>query len=278
MKIDLKEKSLSLKEALNQAKEGDILYLEDKVYKEKIIIDKPNLTLLGQPNTKITYGASHGTILPAELGGDGKKTFGTTGLATCTVKPSASGFKAVSIQFENSFKRNQESGGQAVAFKSECDNITLRNCKFLSHQDTLYIDEGTGNIVQDCYIEGDIDFIFGSADCLFLNCQIHAIQEERQIAYYTAPSTLKRNEQGFEFRGCHFTADQGMELSIGRAWFPGGAKEPLYPRLKLVNCTLLEKTSLGLKRMHRENPTNYVFTIEDCRLEQEEYDEEEAKG
>ncbi len=69
-----------------------------------------------------------------------------------------------------------------------------------------------------------------------------------------------------------------MLFRSGRAWFPGGAKEPLYPRLKLVNCTLLEKTSLGLKRMHRENPTNYVFTIEDCRLEQEEYDEEEAKG
>lgn len=267
MKIDLKENGLSLKAALEQAQAGDILYLEDKAYYEKVVIDKPNLTLIGQSHTKITNCASHGTIVPKEFGGDGVKTYGTTGSATCTVKPSASGFKAISIQFENSYQRKEDPHSQAVAFKSECDSITLENCQFLSHQDTLYIDGGRENVVRNCYIEGDIDFIFGSADCLFEHCHIHASSEERDIAYYTAPSTLMRNQTGFVFRDCHFTADEGMQLSIGRAWFPGGAKEPVHPRLKLIHCTLLEKTELGLKKMHPNHPTEYIFILEDCRFE-----------
>lgn len=264
MKIDLKESHLTLEEAIKQASSGDVLYLENKTYFEKITVNIPNLTLIGQENTKITYNAYHGGIIPKEFGGDGKAIYGTTGSATFTVKETAFGFTAKNIIFENSYQRLDMPNGQAVAFKSECSHLLVENCTFISAQDTLYLDYGKNNRVVNCVIQGDVDFIFGSADCLFERCKIHAIDNEKKIAYYTAPDTFISNEFGFIFRECSFTSDPQMELYLGRPWFPSGAKEKVYPRIAFQNCSFPENIHLYLLRMHPKDCSNYSILIENC--------------
>ena len=52
-------------------------------------------------------------------------------------------------------------GAQAVAVLSEADRAIFKKCKFLGWQDTLYAKNGR-QYFEDCYIEGNVDFIFGS--------------------------------------------------------------------------------------------------------------------
>ncbi|MDE6241608.1 MAG: hypothetical protein K2M08_04185 [Anaeroplasmataceae bacterium] len=262
MEIILEYKKISLSEALKVAKAGDVIYLEDKTYNEKITITTPNITLIGTENSKIVFDATSQDIIPEEFGGDGKKTYGTTGSATVLVKPEATGFKAMGITFENNFKRDGRIQAQAVAFKSETSHIFLKNCTFMSHQDTLYIDFGKDNRLEKCTIVGDVDFIFGSADCTFKSCKIHALAEERDSAYYTAPSTYQENLQGFVFEHCTFTMDEGMEVYLGRPWYPSSTCKQVQPRISFINCAIPKEVHLCLKQMHKEDPTNYTLHLE----------------
>ncbi|WP_300851363.1 pectinesterase family protein, partial [uncultured Rikenella sp.] len=67
----------------------------------------------------------------------------------------------------------------------------------------------------DCYIEGTTDFIFGSADAEFLNCEIRS----KADSYITAASTWKGQKRGFLFRGCRLTAAEGVGACyLGRPW------------------------------------------------------------
>ena len=261
MKIDLKKLNLSLAEAIRIALPKDELYLDNKVYNEKIVLYKPNITLIGQENTVIVFNDCHATPIRHGNGG----VYGTTGSSTFRVLEDADGFKAYNITFMNDFKRDGKPNGQAVAFKSECSNVYIKDCKFIGHQDTLYVDNGKNNVIENCYICGDIDFIFGSADCLFKNCHIHAVNDEKDLGYFTAPSTIKSNEKGFIFEECKFTCDD-MEMYLGRPWYPGGAKEEVYPKIAFKNCQIVENIKLYLKKMHEKDKTNYCFNLENCEI------------
>ena len=262
MEINLKKLNLSLSEALKIALPNDILYLDDKTYNEKIVVYKPNITLIGSENTKIVFNDCHATKIRHGNG----ECYGTTGSATFRVLEEANGFKAYNIAFENSYVRDGNPNGQAVAFKSECSNVHLKDCKFIGHQDTLYIDFGKNNLIENCYICGDIDFIFGSADCTFKNCHIHAINDERSIAYYTAPDTYVSNEYGFIFENCKFSHERNMEVYLGRPWYPGGAKEAVYPRISFINSIIPDDVFPYLKRMHEKDLLKYSFKIENCYI------------
>lgn len=262
MDIYLKKLNISLAQALKFALPGDILHLDNKIYNEKIVIYKPNLTLIGEENTKVVFNDCNATKIRYGNG----ESYGTTGSATFRVLEGADGFKAENIIFENSYIRDGSKGSQAVAFKSECNNIYLKNCKFIGHQDTLYIDFGKNNVVENCYICGDVDFIFGSADCLFKNCHIHAINDEKDIAYYTAPDTFIENDKGFIFDGCTFTHDDNMEVYLGRPWYPSKSRSNVYPKISFINSNISDGVFLYLKRMHENDILKYSFNIENCNI------------
>lgn len=265
MIYDLKENNLSISEVLELLKDGDVVCLDNITYFEKITIDTKNITFIGKENTKISFDAFHGAIIPESMGGDGTKKFGTTGSATFTVKPTATGFMAKNITFENYYKRNNTVNGQAVAFKSEASDVMLENCKFISQQDTLYMDFGKNNIITNCYIEGDVDFIFGSADCIFDNCTIVGKRVNQNI-YFTAPDTYSSNLFGFIFNNCKFIAEEGTTAYLGRAWYPSGATEPVYPRQSLINCDFNGNITMDLIQMHSTDPREYSLKISSSRL------------
>lgn len=271
MVIDLQIQKISIYEALKLAKPYDTIYLDDCSYYEKITIRIPHLTLKGRKKSRIYYDASHGTIIPACMGGDGLRVFGTTGSATVLITPEAEGFCASDIIFENTFKRNGKTNGQAVAFKSECSYLVVQHCQFLSEQDTLYIDMGKHNKIEDSYIEGDIDFIFGSADCVFKNCLIYA-KNSCGKAYFLAPDTYEDQQYGFIFKNCQFKKETPVQAILGRAWYPSKALKPVYPRVTLLDCIIEDDIPLELIQMHEGDPKRSCLKVsgkDNCRMEEE---------
>jgi len=117
---------------------------------------------------------------------------------------------------------------QAVALKTQADRIELRNVRLLGHQDTLYANAPRGRVARqyfrDCYIEGDVDFIFGSATAAFDRCTIRALDRAGPASYgcVTAASTADTVPFGFLIVGSRIESDAPPQtVHLGRPWHPG---------------------------------------------------------
>jgi len=110
------------------------------------------------------------------------------------------------------------------------DQVIFRHCRFLGFQDTLYTWGKTSRqYYEDCYIEGTVDFIFGSSTAVFNHCEIRA---KRSDAYLTAASTLEGTAFGYVFIDCNLTADEGVNgIYLGRPWRP-------YAKTVFINCEM----------------------------------------
>ena len=58
-------------------------------------------------------------------------------------------------------------GAQAVALRVSGNKSAFYNCKIIGYQDTLCDDRGY-HFFKNCYIQGTVDFIFGSGTSLYL--------------------------------------------------------------------------------------------------------------
>lgn len=190
------------------------------VYREKVSIPASKRRVKfegeGADQTKITYDA-----YAAELDCFGRQR-GTSGSSTLYF--GGDGWMVEGITFENS----AGPVGQAVAVQCIGDRLLFRKCRFLGWQDTLYL-YGVGNRdgeevshnsayrFEKCYIEGSTDFIFGSAEALFVECEIHS----KANSYITAASTCQGQKHGLRFVECRLTAAEGVsECYLGRPWRP----------------------------------------------------------
>ncbi len=248
MIIDLKKEQMSISEALFIANPHDTLLLDDIIYYEKIVLDKPFIKMIGKTNTTISFDDTAGTII------DGIK-LGTTNSATFLVKEEAHDFYAYSITFLNSHEKKISDGEQAVAFKSEASNTYLNKCKFISYQDTLYFDYGINNLIVDSYICGDIDFIFGSADLVIYNSTITS-RAKFSTSYYFAPSTLIQNRNGIVVYKSLFNQDGEIKSYICRPWYPSKQISPVIPKLCVIDSEFVGDISLEVIKM-REDNSNY---------------------
>lgn len=263
------------------------IYIKNGTYNERVSVLQSNITLIGEDveNTIISMG--YHASMPHT---DGSR-LGT--FRTYTFLANADNITAKNISFVNSSGFGSDID-QAIAVYNEGDNIYFENCKMLGHQDTLFtgplppkeIQPGgfigpTQNALRkngrhtykNCYIEGDVDFIFGSADCVLENCHIHA-KKVNSEAYYTAPSTLIINDKGLVFNGCSFTADKDLKVYLGRAWHPSGAPQPVYPRVSFINSTFEGDIDLALIKMHDGDPNHKEIIINNCFLNNEKIKKE----
>lgn len=222
----------ALAEAPADSKEPYVIFIKNGRYYEKLTIDKPMITLIGEDRDKtiLTYDHASGTKKP-----DGNSTYGTSGSASVTVK--AADFHAENVTFENGFDypANQAkmdsdttklAAAQAVALKTDAgsNRTFFKNCKFIGYQDTLYPNAGT-HYFKQCYISGHVDFIFGAGQAVFDDCDI--ISRDRKSdnnGYITAASTLLENEFGFLFLNCRLKKEtpemKKSSVSLGRPWHP----------------------------------------------------------
>jgi pectin methylesterase-like acyl-CoA thioesterase len=200
----------TVQEAVDAAPvDGAVIFIRPGVYREKLVINKAHIQLRGTgAKVVLTYDDSSATA------------GGTTKSASVTV--SGDDFYAENLTIENTFSRNRpltQEGSQAVALRISGDRSVLRNVRFLGYQDTLYATgKPSRQYFADCYIEGNVDFIFGDARAFFENCEIHS--KSHPVVMITAQSKLHADEKsGYVFDHCRLTADPDVKtVYLGRPW------------------------------------------------------------
>ncbi len=218
----------TIAEALASIQSGTATTIRIKAgtYNEKLIIDKPALHLVGDDveGTIITHG--DGAFMPDATG----NPMGTFQTYTVLVTKEAEGFVAENITFQNAAGQG-DIVGQAVAVYADADRMVFRNCRLLAHQDTLLAGPIFSDIeknpdlynrqyFENCYIEGDVDFIFGGAAAIFDHCEIFSKNRNKEInGYLTAACTSKNLDFGYVFFDCTLTGDAGdATVFLGRPW------------------------------------------------------------
>ena len=149
------------------------------------------------------------------------------------------------VYFNNKFRRSvTEQDGQAecIYFAGGNDRkLVAYNCSFYSFQDTI---QSTGrNWFYDCYIAGDVDFLWGTADAaLFENCDLHSINDEirsTKTADLLVPRVANKAAtiipKGYVVFNCTLTVDEGIKQSFGRV---AGAGD-FYDQCAVINTKVL---------------------------------------
>ncbi|WP_137696473.1 pectinesterase family protein [Ruminiclostridium herbifermentans] len=195
--------------AINAAKSGDTIIIKDGTYSEQITVKTANITMVGQSraNTIITAGKNQ------EATGDPA--------TAATANISASGFRAENITFVNSFDRASTASNQdqAQALYANGEQQVYINCAFKGHQDTMYNKSGR-QYFKNCYIAGDVDFIYGGATVILDSCEIYSISRNSSSnnGYICAPSTPS-GKLGYLFYKCNLTSNcPPKTVKLGRAW------------------------------------------------------------
>ena len=219
-------------------------------YKEQVTVRVPGVLIEGAVpedvrETVITYGLGAKEILA-----DGKKR-GT--FRTYTFFVDAPDVTLRNLTIENSAGPGTEAG-QALALYADGDRMVVDSCRLLGWQDTLFtaplppkeiqVDgfigpkqnaprENRRQYYKNCYIEGDVDFIFGGAAAYFENCVFFSKYVEREVmGYVTAPSTPEGAEYGYVMHGCRFCSNcPDQTVYLGRPW-----RE--YGKTVLINCEI----------------------------------------
>jgi pectinesterase len=210
------------------------IYIKNGVYREKLNVNKPFVYLIGESaeETIISYDDHALKLFPSG------EQYGTFNSYSSII--TGDDFTAENITFENSAGDGRVVG-QALATYIDADRVSFKNCKFLGCQDTIFTaplppkpkkgnsfggprDNDEKRMVrqyfEDCYISGDVDFIFGSATAVFNRCEIYSNdRHEENNGYITAASTPEGAKYGYVFIDCKLTSDAAPQtVYLGRPW------------------------------------------------------------
>ncbi|KAJ9678662.1 hypothetical protein PVL29_020750 [Vitis rotundifolia] len=201
----------TLMAAVNSVPAGNtqrvIIWIGGGEYKEKIKIDrnKPFITFYGSPED-----------MP-KLSFDGTAAkFGTVDSATLIVESDY--FMAVNIIVINSSPRpdGRRKGAQAVALRVSGDKAAFYNCRLIGFQDTLCDDRGR-HFFHGCYVEGTVDYIFGSGKSLYLSTELHTKGDGGFSVITAQARNLESEDNGYSFVHCTLSGTGGNTF-LGRAW------------------------------------------------------------
>ena len=221
-----------------------MIHIAPGFYEEQIVVERPYVSFLGEDaaSTVLSYhlGAS-------EIMEDGSKR-GT--FRTASVRISAHDFTAKNITIQNNAGFGH-TVGQAIALYADGDRLLFEDCRLLSSQDTLFTAPlppaavkpggftGPGEhkprilgrqLYRRCFIQGDVDFIFGGATAFFEECTLFSKMpddrkppespaDEEIYGYVTAASTPKEVSFGYVFTRCRLISDcPPHSIYLGRPW------------------------------------------------------------
>jgi pectin methylesterase-like acyl-CoA thioesterase len=128
-----------------------------------------------------------------------------------------------------------QGGSQAEALRMEsCDKCIVRNANIESLQDTLL---WSGRIyASNCYIAGNVDFVWGTGAAYFDACEIHTVGQAGAIVQARNPAST----YGYVFVDSNITADstvKGQVLArIDVSQYPAS-------HVAYINCTMTSAIS-----------------------------------
>jgi pectinesterase len=196
----------------------------------RVPANKPRISFIGlgekAEDVVLVFNNASGTPKP-----DGTGAYGTGGSAS--VRIDGPDFTAANLTFSNDFDEaaNQEmKNRQAVALFLTGDRAVLRNVRCLGNQDTLLVDSPSRGVqsrffFSDCYVEGDVDFIFGRGTAVFSGSEIRSLDRgsDSNNGYVSAGSLNIGIRHGYLFTGCRFVSDAAAgTVHLGRPWHPSG--------------------------------------------------------
>jgi pectin methylesterase-like acyl-CoA thioesterase len=211
---------VSIQRAIDAAPDaGAVITIAPGTYREVLKIDKPHQHLRGRG------GDASQTVIVFD------KSAGTSGgtMNSATVDIGGDDFMAENLTFQNDFNAHHPQvpqGSQALALRVTGDRAVFRNMRLLGNQDTLYAgSKGTPSrqYFTNCYIAGNVDFIFGDAKAYFDHCEIHSTTHNG--GFITAQGKRERQQDSaYVFDHCRLTAEPGVSrVWLGRPWRPFAA-------------------------------------------------------
>ena len=158
-------------------------------------------------------------------------THGTSDSSTVIV--STRQFQAMNLTIANDFAEpSGQSAVQAPAMTEQADQLVFQNVRFLGNQDTLQLKSGNVTTVtrayfKSCYVEGDVDFIFGRGTAVFDGCTIKYLTARKTGGTIFAPSTESSHSFGMLVINSQLGSASGSNSTyLGRAWDDSGGTSP----------------------------------------------------
>lgn len=194
-------------------------FIKNGVYEEIVYVtNKAHLTFAGEDRQKTVIEYAN------------NENFNYRGLKRNLYRQTI-GIDADDFAIRNLTVRNstRKGGSQAEALRIDGRRCLVEDVDFYSFQDTLKL---SGEVfVNHCYIEGDVDFIWGFGTCFFANCEIKCVNSRACI-------TQIRNDRdhfGDVFVDCRLTKSPGVtdallsRIEVNR--FP-------YSQVAWINCQM----------------------------------------
>jgi len=173
-----------------------VIFVKKGTYTEIVYVgsNKPFVTVRGEDrNLSVIQYANNNTFNP-----------------TSTTTRGLFGVDAADFTLENITLRNTtpQGGSQAEAFRGNNNRIVLNKVNLYSFQDTLLLQgqSNQGGFVTDSYIEGDVDFMWGSGAVFFQNTELKMLRTD--AFYDQARNGAGRN--GYVYVNCKFTRAAGI--------------------------------------------------------------------
>ena len=195
----------------SKPKDWRTVYIRMGIYNEKLTLDvyKDKVYIIGERDSlnrmpRVVWDDHTGRVV------DGHEM---TTYDTWSFSVQADDIYIKNLEIENNAPLGS---GQAVALETRGDRIWIDGCRLLGNQDTFFTKGYVSRVyVENSYIEGTTDFIFGPSIVVFDNCDIFA----KSSSFVTAASTTERNKYGYVFRDCRLRASSDVdELYLGRPW------------------------------------------------------------
>lgn len=161
------------------------VYIAPGIYRERLIVTKPYVSLIGQG------GSRNDTVISYNTTPDFDSTLGWGEVVGVT--GSAVAFMARNLTIENSTADRNSTAG--LAARSSADRAIFEDVRFLGYQDTLLVDTSSRQYLHGSFISGDTDFIFGDATAVFDACTV----ESTDGGYITAANTRRVTANGLIF-------------------------------------------------------------------------------
>ena len=274
------DNTFSINQILETLNSGDILFLKNGIYKEKIEIIKDGITIIGESKENVIL-SNNDYFHKIMSDWNECNTF-----RTYTVYIGADNITLENLTIENT-STPSEIYGQAVALHADGNNLIYNNIIIRSAQDTIFTGplpldlserhegflremflKGTRSvqIYNNCDIYGDVDFIFGCAQALFNRCNIISIADKiKKNHYISAPAHYKDDPFGYLFYKCNIINEDESPLYLGRPWRD-------YGKAAFIDCNLGDILPCGYSNWltHREKTAKFYEYTKDKDLSNRE--------
>lgn len=196
-----------------------VINVKKGTYTEMVYVGKPMITVRGEDRA--------GTVIQYA---DNNNFNTLTGNNRAMFSVDAPDFTLETITLHN---LTPKGGSQAEAFRANALRVTLNRVNLLSYQDTFLVNgNNCSAFVTDSYIEGDVDFMWGSGAVYFQHCELKALNP----GYY-AQVRNNMGQLGHVYVDCRLTSAPGVTGSYLARIDPTPGNFP-YSQVIYIDCAM----------------------------------------